>query len=329
MFKKFSDILILVSIAVLAVIVITILNPGRFLTLGNLQSMAFQLPELGLLSLAMMITMLSGGINLAIIAAANLSGIITALILIHFTTPGIGSWTTAGVIILAILAGLGVSILIGLLNGLLIAQIGVSPILATLGTMTLLNGLNIVITRGYAISGFPKAFAFIGNGVIFGIPFCLIVFVACALLMSLLLNRMVLGFNIYMLGSNWVATLFSGVNNKLVLIKTYLISGILSWVTSLIMVSRFNSAKAGYGQSYLLITILASVLGGVSVSGGFGKVSGLFISLVILQIISNGLNLRGISAFFILSTWGLIIILVMAANFLSERYRRKQESSVR
>lgn len=310
-------------------LVMSVINPTKFMQLRNFQSMAFQMPELGLLSLAMMITMLGGGINLSIIAAANLSGIITALILIQYTPHDAGSFEIAGIIFIAIAAGFMVSLIIGLANGLLITCVGVSPILATLGMMTFVNGLTIVITRGYTLSGFPKAIAFIGNGIIAGIPMPLIIFIICSLIISLILNRMALGFNINMVGSNLVATLFSGVNNTIVLIKTYLISGVLSGVASLIMISRFNSAKSGYGEGYLLITILAVVLGGTSTTGGFGKVSGLVLALIILQIISSGLNLMGVSAFFTLSVWGLIIILVMSANFVSSKYQLSKRKIVK
>jgi len=321
LFRKHPEIVILFIIMIVVFVTMSVLNPTRFVTFDNFQSMAFQMPELGILSLAMMITILSGGLNLAIIASANLSGIITALILIHVVSPEMGSGAVAGVIIVAIAAGFAVSIVAGLANGLLIARVGVSPILATLGMMTFINGLTIVITRGYTLSGFPEAIGFIGNGVIAGIPMPMLVFIGCALIISLIMNRMALGFNIYMIGSNWIASLFSGTNNTAVLMKTYLISGILSGVAGLIMISRFNSAKAGYGGSYLLITILAAVLGGTDAYGGFGKVSGLVLALVILQFISSGLNLIGVSAFFTLSIWGLIMLLVMAANYFSQRYQ--------
>jgi simple sugar transport system permease protein len=170
---------------------------------------------------------------------------------------------------------------------------------------------------------------FIGNGTIAGIPFCTIIFALCAFALAVILNRTPLGFNIYMTGSNWIATLFSGVNNAAVLIKTYLISGLLAGVSSLIMISRFNSAKSGYGEGYLLITILAAVLGGTSTTGGFGKVSGIVLALIILQIISSGLNLMGVSAFFTLSMWGVIIILVMAANFISAKYQLRQRKPIK
>ena len=163
----------------------------------------------------------------------------------------------------------------------MIAKVDVSPILATLGTMILLNGLAIVLTKGYVISGLPKPVRFVGNGLILGIPMPVIIFALCAAVMALILNRTPLGVNIYMIGSNPTATYFSGVNNTSILLKTYLISGLYSGIAAIIMISRFNSAKADYGESYLLMTVLASVLGGTNPYGGFGKVSGLVIALII------------------------------------------------
>ncbi|HEB11182.1 MAG TPA: ABC transporter permease [Spirochaetales bacterium] len=305
-------------------LLMVVLNPGEFLRIGNLQTMAFQLPELGLLSLAMMVTMLTGGINLSIIATANMSGIVTALILTGAINPEAPPPGAGGIILLAVAAGLLTALVIGLLNGLLVARLKVSPILATLGTMTLVNGLAIVTTRGYVISGLPNAVRFIGNGVVLGIPVGAIIFILCAALMALILNRTPLGFNIYMLGSNPVASRYSGVNNTTVIIKTYLISSLYAGFAALIMLSRFNSAKAGYGKSYLLITILASVLGGTSAAGGFGRVSGLVMALVILQVVSSGLNLLRVSSFLTITFWGVIIILVMVMNFFSAKLKERR-----
>ncbi|RKX84975.1 MAG: ABC transporter permease [Spirochaetes bacterium] len=304
-------------------VLMSLLIPGQFLRIENLQSMAFQLPELGLLSLAMMITMLTGGIDLSIIATANLTGIVTALILKNSVLAGTEATVPGAIILLAVVTGLFTALIIGLINGLLVAVVNVSPILATLGTMTLVKGLAIVITKGYVISGLPNVIRFIGNGVIAGIPVGAILFTLCALLMSLILNRTPFGFSVYMLGSNPTATYYSGINNKLVLIKTYLISSLYAGFAALIMISRFNSAKAGYGESYLLVTILVSVLGGTSATGGFGKVSGLVLALIILQFVSSGLNLLRISSFLTITIWGLIIIFVMIVNYLGSKYRKR------
>lgn len=325
MTSKYSESIILGLVMVVVLILMLMLTGQQFFRVGNFQSMAFQLPELGILSLAMMVTMLTGGINLSIIATANLCGIVTATILTTYINPdtaGAGSW---GIILLAIGAGLLTATIIGFLNGFLIAKVDVSPILATLGTMILLNGLAIVLTKGYVISGLPKPVRFVGNGLILGIPMPVIIFALCAAVMALILNRTPLGVNIYMIGSNPTATYFSGVNNTSILLKTYLISGLYSGIAAIIMISRFNSAKADYGESYLLMTVLASVLGGTNPYGGFGKVSGLVIALIILQLVSSGLNLLGVSNFLTIAIWGMIIILVFAVTYLSERYRERRQ----
>jgi simple sugar transport system permease protein len=286
--------------------------------------MAFQLPELGILSLAMMVTMLTGGINLSIISSANLSGIIIAMILTRYANPEAAGAGSGGIILLALCAGLFTSALIGLLNGFLIAKADVSPILATLGTMILVNGLAIILTKGYVISGLPKAVLFLGNGLVMGVPMPMIIFILCAAFMALVLNHTTLGVNIYMIGSNPTACYFSGVNNARVLLRTYLISGLYSGIAAIIMIARFNSAKADYGESYLLMTVLASVLGGTSAAGGFGRVSGLVIALIILQFVSSGLNLLRVSAFLTIAIWGLILVSVMVVNDLSVRYQEKR-----
>jgi simple sugar transport system permease protein len=294
------------------------LSPTRFLLPGNLQSMAYQLPELGFLSLAMMIVMINGGINLAVVSTANLSGITAAMIMAKLI-PLAGGGNIALVVLLAIVAALFLSVIIGIGSGVLVAHVGVSSILATLGMMTFLNGLSILLTKGYVISGFPAGFQFIGNGLVFGVPFPIIIFGLASLILAGVLNLTPFGYELYLVGSNPTATRYSGVSNKSVLMKSYIISSLLCGLSGLVMVSRFNSAKADYGASYLLITVLAAVLGGTSTTGGFGRVAGLVLSLVVLQILSSGLNLLQANAFLTRALWGVILLLVMVINFFRSR----------
>ncbi|OQY34776.1 MAG: sugar ABC transporter permease [Spirochaetaceae bacterium 4572_59] len=318
---KNPELKVLSLILVGSFILMAILSPRNFLKIGTFQGMAFQLPELGLLSLAMMISMLTGGINLSIIATTNISAIFAAMILTSSINPELASSGDGIVIVIAILVALLVSVLVGLINGILISVVNIPPILATLGTMKLLQGLAFIITRGYVISGMPEAIRLIGNGMILGIPVPLFIFVFFAWLMAFYLNHTATGFNIFLFGSNPVATFFSGVNNKKVIIQTYMMSGFYCGLAALVMMSRFNSAKAGYGESYLLVTILAAVLGGVKSEGGFGNVSGLVLALVILQIVANGLNLIGVSSFLTVAIWGLIMIAVMVIHFMTGKKR--------
>ncbi len=322
--KKTPELKILSLILVGAFVLMAILSPRDFLRIGTFQGMAYQLPELGLLSLAMMISMLTGGINLSIIATTNISAITAAMILTSRIDPAAASSGDGMVIVLAILAALLVSVLVGFINGVLISVINIPPILATLGTMKLLQGLAFIVTRGYVISGMPKAVILIGNGMLLGIPIPLFIFAFFAWLMAFYLNHTATGFNIFLFGSNSIATFFSGVNNRKVIIQTYMLSGLYCGVAALVMMSRFNSAKAGYGESYLLVTILAAVLGGVKSEGGFGTVTGLVLALVILQIVANGLNLIGISSFLTMAIWGFIMITVMVIHFLNSKKAIRQ-----
>ena len=265
----------------------------------------------------MMIAMLSGGINLSIIATTNMTAITIASILTRFIAKDGTGGGAVFMMMIAVLAGLLIALLVGLLNGWIIAYLGVSPILATLGTMTLIEGLNISLTKGDVISGFPAPILFIGNGIVLKIiPMPILIFTACALVVALLLNRTPFGLSVYMLGSNAKATLFSGIQTKRVLLKIYTLSGFLCGVSALIMISRFNSANASYASSYLLVTILAAVLGGVNPDGGFGKIFGLVLALIVLQVISSGLNLLGFSAHLTIALWGAILILVISLHHL-------------
>jgi len=294
---------VLMLVAVLVLFSLTL--GGRFFSLGNFQSIASQLPVLGLLALGMGVTMLTGGINLSIIASANACSLLmAALIVAHPDQP---QW-----VFLALLAGLGLAVVIGVVNGVLIAVIGVSPILATLGTMTLIAGLNILLSNGVVISGFPPAIQMLGNGNIAGIPLSLLLFLAVAALMWLLLERTTLGRTILLLGSNEKATRFSGVNTTRVTIVVYVLSALMSWGAALLMMSMFNSAKAGYGESWLLVTILASVLGGINPDGGFGRIPGLVMALIVLQMLESGLNLLGVSSYLTMALWGGVLILFIA-----------------
>lgn len=313
------------GLIVVLMIVFEMLLPGhKFIKFSNFQSMAFQVPELGILAIGMMIAMLSGGINLSIIATTNMSAITMASLLTRLIPEGATGARPALMMVFAVCSGLLIALLIGLLNGWIIAYVGVSPILATLGTMTLIDGLNIALTRGDVISGFPEPILFIGNGAMLGIPMPLVIFAACAALVALLLNQTPFGVSVYMVGSNEKATRFSGIRTKRVLLKIYTLSSAMCGVSAIIMIARFNSANASYAASYLLVTILAAVLGGVNPDGGFGKILGLVLALIVLQVISSGLNLLGFSAHLTVALWGAILILIIALRHLRTWIRRTE-----
>lgn len=305
----------LIALLLALVALFSVLVPDRFPTFGTVQSMMFQLPELSLLALAMVVPLISGGLNLAIIATTNQCALLMAWIMRTYITAQSSPNEVFIIVTLAMLAGLLLCMLIGLITGWLVANMGVHPILVTLGIMSVVDGVSIYLTRGTVISGFPEAFQWIGNGSVGGIPAPFLILIVVVIIVGLILSRTPFGLGVYMIGSNLEATRYSGINTKRILIGVYTLSSVLCFFAACLMMARFNSASAGYAQSYLLITILAAVLGGIDPFGGFGRIAGLMIALIILQVIASGFNLLGLSPHLALAIWGLTLIGVMAAKY--------------
>jgi simple sugar transport system permease protein len=300
---------------VLVFVFMALVNGQKFLSFYNLAAMAYQLPVIGLLSIGMMVSELSGGINLSIIANANLNGIVIYMVL-NLLSKGNMAEANALFIVIAVIAGFAVSAGIGLFNGLMITKLNIPAILATLGSMTLLQGINLVLTKGYTISGFPSKLIFIGNGAIMGIPAPIILFIVVVAVTHFILNRSSFGLKLYMTGANQRASKFSNVDVTKVIILEYILSACFASLTSLVMIGQMNSVKANYAESYLLVAVLASFLGGVNPNGGFGKLSGMILAVIILQIISTGLNLMRLDPFMITAMWGAIIIIILVVREL-------------
>jgi len=315
------------GLSLLLLVVITgfsLAMPGRFFNDSTFMSVAFQLPELGLLTLAMFIPILSGGLNLCIIATANLTSLLMAWVFLTCLPPDAGMVMQAVWLTLALVGAMILALVIGMLTGALVAYVGAHPILVTLATMTMVNGVGIYLSRGAAISGMPDIVRFIGAETLLGVPVPLIIFLLTAVLVAVFLERTRLGKYVYMSGSNINATHFSGVNTHRVLIAIYVISSMLCVIAGLIMMARFNSARMGYGDSYLLLTVLAIILGGTDPNGGFGKVAGVVLSLIVLQVISTGLNLMNVSPHFSLAMWGAVLMVVLAVKIFRSRYLQKR-----
>lgn len=294
--------LALLTVAVLVVLVIASPN---FVSVANLTSMGFQFPEFGLLSLAVLPTMISGGIDLSVVAVANLASIVAAVIL----------KSGEGVAWLAVPAGLFIGLACGTLNGVLVAYLRLPPILATLGTMQLISGLGIIITRGPAITGLPGWYTAYGNWLVAGfLPLPLVIFTLAAFLLAIILKRTTLGFHLRLFGTNAVAARFAGIPERRMLVLTYAIAGLIAAIAGLVVLARVNSANADYGSSYLLLVILINILAGVNPAGGFGSVLGVTLAVVCLQFISSGLNILSFSAFSRDLFFGGLLIVVMSTR---------------
>ncbi len=307
----------LAVIAIGVFVAMALLSPDKFLSLQNLTSMAFQFPEFAILALAMTITMLTGGIDLSVVGIANMTAIIAAMILTSVTGSGDG-WA---VLVLALSVAMAVGMLAGLFNGILIAKLGLPPILATLGSGLIFTGIAIAMTGGSAMMGFPAATAWIGNSTVMGIPTPLILFALLAIGVSLVLTRTGFGIKLRMFGTNPLAARYAAVNIDAMLIKVYVFSGALAAISGMVVMSRANSAKADYGSSYLLLAVLIAVLGGVNPYGGYGRVIGVILAVLSMQFLSSGMNMLQVSNFARELIWGGLLIFVMIMNTWRARPR--------
>jgi simple sugar transport system permease protein len=304
----------LAIIAVLIFALMAMLSPDRFLSPQNLTSMAFQFPEFAILALAITITMMTGGIDLSVVGVSNLSAVVAASVLAGVAGPDIAGAQAVMWLALAIFAALVVGAAAGLCNGILVSRIGLPPILATLGSGLVFTGLAVALTGGSAVMGFPQIVAVIGNSRVFFVPVPLVLFAALAVALHVLLTRTGFGLRLTMYGANPVAALFAAVNIDRILLKVYVIAGMLSSVAGLIIMSRANSAKADYGSSYLLLAVLIAVLGGVNPYGGYGKVVGVVLAVLSMQFLSSGLNMLQVSNFARELIWGALLLFVMVIN---------------
>ena len=307
-------------LAALALVLLVFgLSSPQFFTAATFGSVAFQLPELGILTLAMLIPILTGGLNLAITFTANIAGLTLAWVL--HANGGIDAGPMAFLLgsVLAVCVGMAS----GLVMGVVIAFTRAHPILVSLSMMIFLRGLGEFLTRGGDISGFPSFVAPIGHGSIFGVPVPLLILILCVAITHLILSRTRLGFATYMIGSNIEAARYSGINTRRVLVMVYVLSGAIAAIAGIIMMARFNSVRVGHGESYLLITVLACFLGGINPFGGFGRVVPVFVALIVLQLLSSGLNLLGANQHLATAFWGLLLIAVMLLRWVSVKFIKK------
>ncbi len=304
--------LLALAVAVWAVLSLTIPGFGSPL---NYRSIGFQVAEVGLFSLAIALSMLTSGIDLSVVSTANLSALVTAQV---FVATGAADGGPGG-LVAGVAAGLAAGAACGLVNGLVITRLNVSPILATLATMQLFNGIAVGWTNGESVYGMPAGFLSLGSGTVAGVPTPFLVFVAVAAVLAVVAGRSGFGFRVRMLGANPVAARFAGVPNARVLVRTYVLCGLVAAVAGMVLSARTASASPDYGQSYVLLAIVVAVLGGTDPDGGRAPVVGVVLAAVTLQMVASGFNLAGLSQFTYQIAQGVILVAVMGAATIGGR----------
>lgn len=275
-----------------------------FLTSDNLTSVLRQVSINAIIAIGMTCAILTGGIDLSVGTVMALAGTMMS-----------GLMVTSGVPMpLAILIGLLIGTAFGALNGFLAAYGKMPPIIVTLGAMIIAKGIALIYTGGYPVSGLPQSFAFFGRESIFSIPVPIILMALLYVIASIILNHTAFGRYVYAIGGNEEAARLSGIRVKRIKIMVYMISGFTAAFAGLIFSSRVMSGQPNAGVGFELDAIAAVVLGGASIAGGRGAIIGTLIGAMLLGVLSNGLNLLGISPYIQYIVKGLII---WGATFIS------------
>ena len=283
----------------------------HFMTASNLLNVVEQSTVIGVLAAGMTFVILTGGIDLSVGSLVALSGIVFGVAV-----------RSGAQMPIAILAALVVGTACGMVNGGLVTVGRLPAFIATLGMMSVARGLALVLSDGRPISGFDAAFRSLSTGRLAGVPISTLVMLGIYAASAFILSRTVLGRYTYAVGGNEEAAALSGVNVKAVKMTAYAISGLLSALTSLILVARLNSAQPIAGISYELDAIAAVVIGGASLLGGSGSVLGTLIGALIMAVLRNGLNLLGVSSYVQQIAIGTVIVVAVLVDMTLHRRAR-------
>ncbi len=298
----------LIGLLVLAV-VLSVLSPA-FLTVGNLFNVFQQIAVLATLALGVTAVIITAGIDLSVGSVLGLGGAVAGW------TFAVAGWPMG----LAIVAGLGVGALAGLINGLLITYGRLPPFVATLAMLSMARGAALVVTDGRPISGYPGWFRLIATHDVFGfLPASVVLVAVLYLLGAAYLRYRPAGRALYAIGGNEQVARLSGINVRRAKIKVYTMAGLLAGLGGLLLVARLNSAQPNAGFTLELDVIAAVVIGGASLRGGAGTVSGTLVGALIIGVLRNGLNLLGVSSFWQQIVIGAVIAIAVMTDTLRKR----------
>jgi rhamnose transport system permease protein len=296
-----------ISLFILILVIAVTVRAPSFLTVDNFKDILLNISILTIVALAQTMVILTHGIDLSVSSMIGLVAMMVAFVVKQ--NPGMP-------VLFAIVLGMALGMVLGGFNGLIITYGRVPPIIATLGTLSIYRGLVFFYSQGTWINSFelPKNFKLLSKGTPFGLPNMVIIAILVAIIVYYFLNYTRTGRDIYAVGSNPEAAQFAGIRKQRITFLVYLISGLLCGLAAVLWVSRFESAQTNTALGFELQTVAASVVGGVSISGGVGTVPGVLLGALLLGIIQNSLTLIRISPFWQLAAQGLLILIAVISD---------------
>jgi len=299
-----------VLVALLLVGALISLATPYFLTTNNLMGVFRAFSLTAIMSIGMVMVIITGGIDLSVGSAMGLASLVTAL-----------TFAAGGSTGLAIAAGLGTGLAFGLFNGLMITAIGLPPFIATLGTLSIGRGLMYMITHGVPVTpDTPEIFSVIGQGYVGPVPVPVIIMVALMVLFAIIMRRTRFGRHVYATGGNEYAARLSGVKVNRVKLAVYVLSSTIASLAGVIGFSRYLSAEPASGFGAELDVIAAAAIGGASLAGGIGSVTGAVIGAALVGVIANGVVLLNINTYAQQAITGGVILIAVSLDVLRNRY---------
>ncbi len=298
-YKKFG-----IYILLAVVFVAFAIAAPNFLAWSNVINILRQVSMFGIVVVGVSMVMIGGGMDLSVGMQMAVDGMLVGYMMVNMNMP----------IIPAILITIVVGCILGSINGIIAVKLHIAPIIVTLGTMLVLEGVAYLITGGYPITGMPEAFKVIGQGYVGIIPVPVIIFAIFIVFGAVVMNKTYLGRYIYALGGNKEAARLAGIDVDKLTIIVYTFCGFAASIAALIMVGRTNASQPGAGSSYSFDCMTAACLGGISISGGEGKISGTVIGVIILGILDNGLVLMSVNSNWQSVVKGVILLAAVAID---------------
>lgn len=296
---------------IILVVLVTALSPD-FIEPTNILNLLRQVSVNALIAFGMTFVILTGGIDLSVGSILALTGAITASLIMS----GLPGW-------LAVFLGVALGAIFGCFNGVLVAYGKAAAFIATLATMTIFRGATYVFTNGNPITGAKINnsffFQFIGRGYLVGIPFPIIIMAIAFAVWYVVLHKTAFGRKTYALGGNERAAFVAGVNTHKTTLLIYTISGAMAALAGMILTSRLSSAQPDAGTSYEMDAIASIVIGGTSLAGGKGRMTGTLIGALIIGVLNNGMNLLGISSFYQQIVKGVMILIAVLIDRKNEK----------
>lgn len=282
---------------------------AKFLTVDNMLNMLRQTSINGFLAIGMTFVVLTGGIDLSVGSIVGASGMFAALVARSETGM---PWY------LAVLVGLGIGLLLGGINGAIIAYLRVPAFIATLGMLSIARGVTFMASNAKPVPGLGASFLKIGGGSVGMIPIPVIILAVVLVICYIVLYKTRYGRYVFATGGNPVSARVSGINVKSILCSVYMISGVLAGIAGVILTSRVTSGLAASGDGYEVDAIAAAVIGGNSLSGGRGRLWGTIVGFLIMGAMNNGLDMMAVSSYWQLIIKGIIIIGAVMLDSLNE-----------